>query len=163
MMEQLEQHQYWMQKAIELATEAGKQEEIPVGAIVVDENNQLIAQANNQKQANQDPTAHAEIIAIQRATQKLQQWRLNKCSLYVTLEPCPMCAGAIVQARLKTLVYGVDDFKTGAIRTVINIPDSLASYHRLQVFAGIKENDCRHLIQSWFVEKGKGQRAKDRW
>ena len=158
-MEELERHQYWMQKAIELAKEAGKQGEIPVGAIVVDENNKLISKANNQKQRNQDPTAHAEIIAIQRATEKLQQWRLNKCSLYVTLEPCPMCAGAIVQARLQTLIYGVDDFKTGAIRTVINIPDSLASYHRLQVFGGIEEANCRHLIQYWFMSKNRGSKT----
>ena len=149
-MEELEQHQYWMRQAILLAEKAGNEGEIPVGAIVVDENNQLVAQANNHKQRNQDATAHAEILAIQKANEKLQQWRLDKCRLYVTLEPCPMCAGAIIQSRLHSLIYGVDDFKTGAIRSVINLPDSVASNHNLQVFAGIEEANCRHLIQSWF-------------
>ena len=150
-MEELQRHQYWMQQAIKLAQQAGNQGEIPVGAVIVDQNNNLIASAHNQKEKNQDATAHAEILAIRQASQKLSSWRLNGCSLYVTLEPCPMCAGAIVQARLQTLVYGVDDFKTGAIRTVINIPDSAASYHRLQVFAGIQEEACRDLLQSWFT------------
>ena len=150
-MEELQRHQYWMQQAIKLAQQAGNQGEIPVGAVIVDQNNNLIASAHNQKEKNQDATAHAEILAIRQASQKLCSWRLNRCSLYVTLEPCPMCAGAIVQARLQTLVYGVDDFKTGAIRTVINIPDSGASYHRLQVFAGIQEGACRDLLQSWFT------------
>ena len=149
-MEELEQHQYWMRQAILLAEKAGNEGEIPVGAIVVDENNQLVAQANNHKQRNQDATAHAEILAIQKANEKLQQWRLDQCRLYVTLEPCPMCAGAIIQSRLHSLIYGVDDFKTGAIRSVINLPDSVASNHYLQVFAGIEEANCRHLIKSWF-------------
>ena len=149
-MEELLRHQYWMQKAIVLAQQAGNREEIPVGAVIVDQNNNLLASASNQKEATQDATAHAEILAIQQASKKLGTWQLNKCSLYVTLEPCPMCAGAIVQSRIKTLIYGTDDFKTGAIRTVVNIPDSLASNHRLQVFAGIKESSCRHLLKSWF-------------
>ena len=149
-MEELLRHQYWMQKAIVLAQQAGNREEIPVGAVIVDQNNNLLASASNQKEATQDATAHAEILAIQQASKKLGTWQLNKCSLYVTLEPCPMCAGAIVQSRIQTLIYGTDDFKTGAIRTVVNIPDSLASNHRLQVFAGIKESSCRHLLKSWF-------------
>lgn len=149
-MEELFRHQSWMEQAIALAQQAGEQQEIPVGAVIVDHNNNLIAQAHNQKEANQDATAHAEILAIQQACQTLGSWRLSGCSLYVTLEPCSMCAGAIVQARLSKLIYGLDDFKTGAIRTIINIPDSLASNHRLQVFAGIKETSCRHLLQSWF-------------
>jgi tRNA(adenine34) deaminase len=148
--EELLRHQYWMKKAIAIAKKAGERGEIPVGAIIIDENNHLLATASNQKEAHQDATAHAEILAIRQASDKLGTWRLNRCSLYVTLEPCPMCAGAIVQARIKTLIYGVDDFKTGAIRTVVNIPDSLASYHHLQVFAGIKQSSCLNLLQSWF-------------
>lgn len=149
-MEELLRHQYWMQKAIDLAQQAGNHQEIPVGAVIIDQDNNLLASASNQKEANQDATAHAEILAIQQASQKLGSWRLNNCSLYVTLEPCPMCVGAIVQARIKTLFYGVDDFKTGAVRTVLNIPDSAVSCHHLQVFAGIQENSCRNLLQSWF-------------
>ncbi len=149
-MEELLRHQYWMKKAIKLAQEAGNRREIPVGAVIVDGNNNLIATGSNQKEKNQDATAHAEILAIQNASKKMKSWRLDKCSLYVTLEPCPMCGSAIVQSRMQRLIYGIDDFKTGAIRTVLNIPDSQASYHRLQVFAGIEEIACRHLLDSWF-------------
>jgi tRNA(adenine34) deaminase len=147
---ELQRHQYWMNQALILAQQAGNLGEIPVGAIIIDGDNNLIASAYNQKEKDQDCTAHAEIIVIRRACQNLGSWRLNNCTLYVTLEPCIMCAGAILHSRLKTLVYGVDDFKTGCIRTVMNLPDSLASNHRLQVFAGIQEKPCRELLQSWF-------------
>jgi tRNA(adenine34) deaminase len=90
-------------------------------------------------------------MAIRAASQVLQSWRLHQCTLYVTLEPCPMCAGAIVHARLGKLIYGVDDTKTGAIRTVINIPDHPASNHRLKVLGGILESDCREQLQNWFA------------
>ncbi len=150
MMEELENHQYWMNKAIILAKEAGDRGDIPVGAIIVDNNNNLIAEASNQKELSQSAIAHAEILAIEKAHQKLGKWRLDNCRLYVTLEPCPMCIGAILQARIKTLIYGVDDFKTGAVRTILNIPDSEVSNHRLGVIAGIKASACRDLLQSWF-------------
>ncbi len=113
----------------------------------------LLAEGENRKERDKDPTAHAEILALKTAARTLQNWRLNECTLYVTLEPCPMCAGAIVQARLRLLVYGVDDTKTGAIRTVINIPDSAASNHRLQVIGGILESPCRQQLQAWFATK----------
>lgn len=147
---ELQRHQYWMNQALILAQKAGNEGEIPVGAIVIDQDNKLIASAYNRKQKEQDCTAHAEIIAIRLACQNLGNWRLSNCTLYVTLEPCIMCAGAIIHSRLKTLVYGVDDFKTGCIRTVMNLPDSFASNHRLEVFAGIQEKACRELLQSWF-------------
>ncbi len=147
---QLQRHQYWMNQALILAQQAGNRGEIPVGALIIDGENNLIAEAYNRKETDQDCTAHAEIIAIRQACQNLGSWRLNNCVLYVTLEPCAMCAGAIINSRLTTLVYGVDDFKTGSIRTVINLPDSLASNHNLQVFAGIREKACRELLQSWF-------------
>ncbi|NES99487.1 MAG: nucleoside deaminase [Sphaerospermopsis sp. SIO1G2] len=146
-------HQKWMNYALELAKVAGDAGEIPVGAVIVDSADTLIAVGENRKERDQDPTAHAEIVAIRSATQRLQGWRLHECTLYVTLEPCPMCAGAIVHARLATLVYGVDDTKTGAIRTVINIPDSSASNHRLQVLGGILESACRQQLQAWFATK----------
>ncbi len=148
-------HLQWMNLALDLAKEAGKQGEIPVGAVIVDENNQLLAKANNRKQRDKNAIAHAEILAINQACQQLENFYLTNCILYVTLEPCPMCAGAIIHSRLTTLVYGVDDFKTGCIRTVINIPDSYASNHKLQVIAGIKEAECRKLLKSWFAEKRK--------
>ena len=148
-------HQNWMDRALELAATAGEAGDVPVGAIVIDDNGQLIAQANNRKQRDQDPTAHAEILALRAAALKLGNWHLNHCTLYVTLEPCPMCAGAIIQGRVGLLVYGANDPKTGAIRTVINLPDGNCSNHRLSVVAGIRETQCRKLLQDWFAERRK--------
>ena len=145
------QHRKWMNHSLELARVAGDAGEVPVGAVIVDIDNKLVAVGENRKERDQDPTAHAEIMAIRAASQVLQSWRLHQCTLYVTLEPCPMCAGAIVHARLGKLIYGVDDTKTGAIRTVINIPDHLASNHRLKVLGGILESDCREQLQNWFA------------
>ncbi len=142
-----------MNRALELAQIAGEQGEIPVGAVITDASGALIAEAGNRKERDKDPTAHAEIIAIRQAAKTLLNWRLNQCTLYVTLEPCPMCSGAIVQARVGLLVYGVDDPKTGAIRTVVNIPDSAASNHRLRVIGGIMESRCRQQLQNWFVNR----------
>ncbi|WP_460201518.1 tRNA adenosine(34) deaminase TadA [Scytonema sp. NUACC21] len=146
-------HKQWMHRALELAQVAGDADEVPVGAVIIDALGNLIAEGENRKERDKDPTAHAEIIAIRSATQKLQSWRLNQCTLYVTLEPCPMCAGAIIQARIGLLVYGVDDPKTGAIRTVTNIPDSAASNHRLSVIGGILESNCRQQLQAWFANQ----------
>jgi tRNA(adenine34) deaminase len=146
-------HQSWMNHALELAQIAGEAGEVPVGAVIVDAAGNLIATGENRKERDKDPTAHAEVIAIRSAAKTLQSWRLDQCTLYVTLEPCPMCAGAIVHARLGTVIYGVDDTKTGAIRTVINIPNSPASNHRLQVLGGILESACRHQLQTWFAAK----------
>lgn len=146
-------HQKWMNHALELAEVAGNVGEIPVGAVIVDADGNLIAEGENRKERDQDPTAHAEVVAIRAAAKKLQTWRLDQCTLYVTLEPCPMCAGSIVHARISKLVYGVDDTKTGAIRTVINIPDSHASNHRLEVLGGILEAACRQKLQDWFAAK----------
>ncbi|HIK36668.1 MAG: tRNA adenosine(34) deaminase TadA [Geminocystis sp.] len=149
-MEELERHQYWMREALKEAFVAGKKGEIPVGAVIVDGENRLVAKAHNRKQELQSPLAHAEILAIERACKKLGSWRLENCILYVTLEPCMMCVGAIVQARLGVLVYGADDFKTGAVRTVLNLIDSEASNHRVRVWAGVEKRACSDLIHSWF-------------
>ena len=146
-------HFRWMEYALKLAQTAGNLGEIPVGAIVVDSQNNLLAQAANRKTREQDPTAHAEILALRSATKKIGNCYLNNCTLYVTLEPCPMCAGAIVHSRLGLLVYGADDPKTGAIRSTINLPDSYCSNHRLQVLAGIKEQSCREQLQNWFKDR----------
>jgi tRNA(adenine34) deaminase len=144
-----------MQQAVSLAQLAGDAGEVPVGAIVVDDNNNAISQAQNYRERHHDPTAHAEVIALRLAGQYLHSWHLNDCTLYVTLEPCPMCAGAIIQARIKLLVYGADDPKSGAVRTVSNIPDSDCSYHRLEVLGGILESNCRQQLQAWFAQKRK--------
>ena len=146
-------HRQWMERAIAIAQKAGEAGEVPVGAIILDSSGRLIAEAENRQERDHDPTAHAEILALRAAGNILQNWHLNQCTLYVTLEPCPMCAGAIILARLGLLVYGVDDFKTGSIRTVANIPDSACSNHRLAVFGGILESACREQLQAWFMQR----------
>lgn len=142
-----------MSQALELAQQAGEAGEVPVGAIIINENNQLIAATQNRKERDFDPTAHAEILALREAGKILKNWHLNDCTLYVTLEPCPMCTGAILQARLGLLVYGADDPKTGTVRTVANLPDSACSFHHLSVLGGILETPCRQQLQSWFAQK----------
>jgi tRNA(adenine34) deaminase len=147
-------HKRWMSRAIAQASKAGEAGEIPVGAVIV-KGTVSIAETANRKERDKDATAHAEILALRAASQALQSWHLNDCTLYVTLEPCPMCAGAILQSRIGLLVYGVDEPKTGCIRTVANLPDSVASNHRLSVLAGIMETPCREQLQSWFARKRK--------
>jgi len=146
-------HRQWMSHALNLAQEAGEAGEVPVGAVVVDDAGKLVAEAANRRERDQDPTAHAEILALRAAGKALQSRHLNHCTLYVTLEPCPMCTGAIILARLALLVYGADDPKTGTIRTVANIPDSACSNHRLPVLAGIMESACRTQLQEWFAQR----------
>ena len=161
MIENLAIHQTWMDRAIALAKEAGAAGEIPVGAVIVNKLGQAIATGINRKERDQDPTAHAEIVAIREAARVLRDWHLNGCTLYVTLEPCPMCTGAILQARVKTLVYGADDPKAGAIRTVANLPDSPVSFHKLEAVAGIRERECQELLQAWFKNlRGCGDRLE---
>lgn len=148
-----QKHQHWMKRAFELAKDAGDEGEVPVGCVIIDSQNNLITEGQNRRERDKDPTAHAEILALRKAGEILNTWHLNDCTLYVTLEPCPMCAGAIILARLGLLVYAVDDLKTGSIRSVVNLPDSCASNHRLPVIAGILEKPCRHQLQSWFSHR----------
>ncbi|MBD2580465.1 nucleoside deaminase [Oscillatoria sp. FACHB-1406] len=142
-----------MQRALKLAQEAGESGEVPVGAVIVAPGGVMLAEAVNRKERDRDPTAHAEILALRAAAKAIDTWHLDGCTLYVTLEPCAMCAGAAIHARIGTIVYGADDSKTGAIRTVANLPDSLLSNHRLSVLAGIRENECRSQLQAWFAQR----------
>jgi len=145
-------HKKWMSRVLELAKIAGDAGEVPVATVIVNSDGDLIAEAQNRRERDFDPTAHAEILALRKAGLILQNWHLNQCTLYVNLEPCPMCTGAILQARIGLLVYGTDDPKTGTIRTVANFPDSPFSHHRLSVLGGIMERACREQLQSWFVK-----------
>lgn len=146
-------HRRWMQRAIELAEQAGIAGDVPVGAVIVTASGEIVAEAENRRERDQDPTAHAEVLALRQAGKTRSNWHLNDCTLYVTLEPCPMCAGAIVLARLGVLVYGATDPKAGAVRSVLNLPDSAASNHRLTVLSGILESACREQLQSWFAQR----------
>jgi tRNA(adenine34) deaminase len=146
-------HRSWMEQAMDLAEVAGQAGDVPVGAVLVDSQGHLLAAAGNRREQDQDPTAHAEILVLRQAGRTRRNWHLNDCTLYVTLEPCPMCAGAIALARIQHLVYGTDDFKAGAIQSVLNIPHSPASNHRLTVLAGILEAPCRLQLQTWFAQR----------
>lgn len=142
-----------MLQALELAEAAGEKGDVPVGAVIVDRDNHMLAAAANRREQDHDPTAHAEILALRQAGIKRGNWHLNDCTLYVTLEPCPMCSGALVLARLGTLVYGADDRKAGAVRSVLNLPDGPASNHKLTVYGGILADTCREQLQTWFSQR----------
>jgi tRNA(adenine34) deaminase len=150
-----------MERAIALAQVAGDAGDVPVGALVVDHQGTIIATAENRRERDHDPTAHAEVLALRQAGDRLQRWRLTDCSLIVTLEPCPMCAGAIIQSRIGTVVYGADDPKTGAVRTVMNLLESACSNHCPAVWGGILEAACREQLQTWFAQRRHSSALRD--
>lgn len=139
----------YMRMAIDQAYIAEENGDVPIGCVIVYED-RVIARAYNQREQLNDPTAHAEIIALTQAAEAVGNWRLHGCTIYVTLEPCPMCAGALVLARLDRLVYGTDDPKTGAVRSLYNIVQDPRLNHRLDVTCGILADDCRAQLQAFF-------------
>lgn len=155
-----EDHCGWMRQALTQAQAAAQADEVPVGAVMIDSTGRCLAQTQNRRERDHDPCAHAEILALRQAGRALGQWRLKDCILYVTLEPCPMCAGALSLARLGALVYGADDPKAGAIRSVLNLPDSPASFHSFPVLGGILEKDCRDLLQQYFQQQRQQQKSQ---
>lgn len=142
----------YMRFAIEQAQIAEENGDVPIGAIIVYEN-RIIGRAYNQREQLQDPTAHAEIVAITQAAAFRESWRLSDCTIYVTLEPCCMCAGALVLSRMKRLVYGCDDPKTGAVRSLYNIVQDARLNHRLEVTSGILADECTAMLQSFFQRR----------
>lgn len=144
-------HKKYMMEAVreaELALAAG---EVPIGAVVV-QDGKVIGRGHNRRERWNDPTAHAEILAIQEASQYLGQWRLTNATLYVTLEPCPMCAGAIVNSRIKTLVFGAYDAKAGAIVSLMNLVQDKRLNHFVEVYDGICQNECSQLLRDFFQD-----------
>jgi tRNA(adenine34) deaminase len=148
-------HVAHMELAIEEALTAADEDEVPVGAVIVSLERGVIGQAHNQRELLHDPTAHAEMIAITQAAQALRSWRLENCVIYVTLEPCPMCAGAIVQARLPLLVYGAADPKAGACDSLYKITSDARLNHRAQVVGGVLAERCAAVLSAFFAEKRK--------
>ena len=138
-----------MTRAIDLAAAAAEAGEVPVAAVVY-QGQRILAEAANNRQATADPTGHAEIVAMREACRGLGHWRLNDCSLAVTLEPCPMCAGAVVNARLGRLVYGADDPKAGACRTLYSIPTDRRLNHQVTVIGGVLDGQCAQLLRDFF-------------
>lgn len=148
----LQPHDHWMRAALRQAEIAADADEVPVGAIVL-RDGRIIAEAYNQRETLNDPTAHAEMLAITQAAAALGSWRLTGCTLYVTLEPCPMCAGAIVQARIPTVIYGTTDPKAGACHTLYQITEDPRLNHRAAVLGGVLQDECRFLLQDFFARQ----------
>lgn len=150
----VERHHFFMGFAIEEAKKALSLDEVPVGAIIVHENT-IIGAGFNQRENLQNPTAHAEILAITEASKKLGTWRLNNSTLYVTMEPCAMCAGASVLARIHTVVFAMRDSNGGACGTVFNVVNDPRINHKLQVITGVRTDEAKEIIQKFFAEKRK--------
>jgi tRNA(adenine34) deaminase len=146
-------HVGYMELALEEGSLAFAEDEVPIGAVIVHGEKGVIARAHNQREALQDPTAHAEMSAIAQAARALGSWRLEDTVLYVTLEPCPMCAGAIVQARIPYVVYGAADAKAGACHTLYQITDDPRLNHRCHVVVGVLADRCAALLSDFFAAK----------
>lgn len=145
----MEQKEHYMKQALKEAEKAYKKLEVPVGAVIV-KDGKIIARAHNQKETRTDTTKHAEILAIQKASKKLESWRLIDCDMYVTLEPCSMCAGAIINSRIKNVYIGASDEKTGAVGSVLNLFTDYKFNHNVNFEKGILEDECKNLLQEFF-------------
>ncbi len=151
---------YWMGKALAQAANAGKRGEVPIGAVLVKEG-RVIGRGYNLREGKQDPCAHAELLAIRQAAKRLKAWRLTGTTLYVTLEPCPMCMGAILLARVERLVFGCFDPKAGAAGSLYDLTNDRRFNHRVEVTSGVREEECSAILSDFFRElrrRKKGER-----
>ncbi len=147
----------FMKEALKEAKKAYNKLEVPVGAVIV-KDGQIISRAHNLKESKKDTTKHAEILAIQKASKKLDSWRLLDCEMYVTLEPCTMCAGAIIQARVGKLYIGTMDYKTGACGSVLNVLKDYPFNHKVEYETGILKDECENILQRFFKELRKNKK-----
>src|SRR5439155_15302658 len=154
----LQSDHYFMGEALRQARRARECEEVPVGAVVMREG-RIIARAFNQVELLKDATAHAEMLALTQAEQAVGDWRLTDCTMYVTKEPCPMCAGAVVHARVARVVYGASDPKAGAAGSALNLLQFPTFNHRCDITSGVREPECRALLQNFFAEQREKQRT----
>lgn len=145
----MNQDELFMKLAIAEAKKAQEQGEVPIGAIIIHDG-EVIASGYNKRETSQSSLSHAELYAIEEANQKIASWRLEDCTLYVTLEPCPMCAGAIVQSRIKRVVYGAADPKAGCAGTLMNLLDEARFNHQAEVTSGVLKEECGELLTSFF-------------
>jgi tRNA(adenine34) deaminase len=148
----MQSHEYYMKLALHEAEMAMAAEEVPVGAVIV-HGEKVIAAAHNQREQLRDPTAHAEMIAITQAAESVGSWRLDDCTLYATLEPCPMCAGAIVQARIPSVVFGAPDAKAGAVRTLYRLLEDSRLNHQCLIVAGVLAEPCGQILSQFFLRQ----------
>ena len=141
----------FMKEALKAAKKAYEKEEVPVGAVIV-KDGKIIARAHNQKETKFDTTKHAEILAIQKASKKLNSWRLIDCEMYVTLEPCSMCAGALINSRIKKVYIGASDSKTGAVGSVFNLLEDYTFNHKVEYEKGVLQDECESILKEFFKE-----------
>jgi len=142
-----------MQQAISLAQEVKSSGDVPVGALIVNEAGEILSSGKNEREKDNDPTAHAEILAMRKASEKLGSWRLDDLTLVVTLEPCVMCAGAILQSRLKRLVFGAFDQKAGAVGSSLDVIRDVRALSKVEVVSGVLEDECAKLLTDFFATK----------
>lgn len=150
----MEKHIQYMLEALKEAELAYKEDEVPIGCVIV-KNDQIIARAHNQREQNHDPLGHAETIAIKKASEILNDWQLVDCDLYVTIEPCIMCSGAIIQSRIKRVIYGAPDLKGGAFGSSIDVLTASNINHKPEIIKGVLEKECTEIIKSYFKSKRK--------
>lgn len=158
---EIEDHLWFMGLALEQAELAYKVGEVPVGAVLVSSNGEMISKQYNVKEVNFNPTGHAEILTLQEGARKLQNWRLSDCTLYVTLEPCPMCLAAMVQARLKLCVFGAYDAKGGALSLGYHLHQDKRLNHRFGIMGGIRHFECSKLLSQFFKERRNPYKQKN--
>lgn len=152
-----EQNEIWMQVAIAEAEKARDLDEVPIGACIVGADGEILAAASNRTITDNDPTAHAEILAIRAAAEKIGNYRLTGATVYSTIEPCAMCAGALVNARISRLVFGAHDERFGAVETKFRLCDSPDLNHRIEIVSGVLADECRSLMQDFFRERRKNK------
>ena len=147
-------HEHFMKLALKEASKAKDIDEVPIGAVIV-KDNKVIAKGHNLRETKKDPLGHAELVAIKKATKKLGDWQLVGCDLYVTIEPCIMCSGAIIQSRIARVIYGADDIKGGGFGSSINVLDAKNINHTPEVIKGVMKDECSQIIKEYFKSKRK--------
>lgn len=145
----MELEEFYMMEALKEAKKAYKKLEVPVGAVIV-KNGEIIARAHNLKELKNDTTKHAELLAVQKASKKLEAWRLEDCEMYVTLEPCTMCAGALINARIKRVIIGTPDPKTGACGSILNLFEDYTFNHKVECKIGVLQEECEKILKEFF-------------
>ena len=144
--------EYYMEQALVQAKLAYEKDEVPIGCVIV-KDDKVIAKSHNLRESTNDPCGHAEILAIRKASKKLNSWRLENCDIYITVEPCIMCMGAIIQSRIETVIYGTEDYKGGALGSSINVLDAKGINHHPNVISGVMKKECSEILTNYFKTK----------
>jgi tRNA(adenine34) deaminase len=155
----VESDEFWMRRALQAAQQARELNEVPIGACLIDKSGELLAVAGNRTITDNDPTAHAEILCLREAARKIGNYRLTETALYTTIEPCAMCAGALVNARVKRVVFGAHDERFGAVETMFRICDNGSLNHKIEIVSGVLREECKQLMQEFFRQKRLDQKS----